>query len=249
MWTISCESKTQYFDLSHVICLYSTTAATVGRVSVPSVRVRESLCLTLEWRSLLECVTFVSRMWIRSESHFCCHGMYMFWYFIRGGSEGSTAAADMDADLPVEYLRSSLAQESQVPSSVPSGGGGNSEQEQEEDDLQLAIAMSLNEQENKPKKSLHAPVSHHVPSPTPPPTSATPSAPPPAQSTLYSTIIHDRTHVRHISPHLMPLIPTYVIAGPSLHLLPPIQRPSHPARGGVGQRSCEIEVSVSIECF
>ena len=96
----------------------------------------------------------------------------------------------MDSDLPPEYLRSSLAQESQVPSSspTPGGGAGSEQQLQEEDDLQLAIAMSLNEQENKSKKSPSVSTRHHNPST---PRSATPSAPPPAPSTLYASILHD----------------------------------------------------------
>jgi len=101
----------------------------------------------------------------------------------------------MDNDLPVEYLRSSLAQESQTPPSAgtSSSGQGTAEQQmQEEDDLQLAIAMSLNEQENKTKKVSHAPTSHHAHSS---PRSATPSAPPPAPTTLYASIAHDQSTV------------------------------------------------------
>ena len=60
-------------------------------------------------------------------------------------SKGGGESAGGSGDLPEEYLRSSLAKESQVPS------GGHSEEikMREEDDLQLAIAMSLNEQDNK----------------------------------------------------------------------------------------------------
>ena len=124
----------------------------------------------------------------------CPNSLYKCMMF-REGASAAAAGSEMDSDLPVEYLRSSLAQESQVPSSTPSGGGGGgSEQQlQEEDDLQLAIAMSLNEQENKAKKtSSSASVGHrhHAPS-SASSRSDTPSAPPPAPSTLYASIMHD----------------------------------------------------------
>lgn len=110
------------------------------------------------------------------------------------GSGALESAADSSSsDLPVEYLQSSLAQESQQPST-----GQDAElQMKEDDDLQLAIAMSLNEQENKQKakKSTSSVAASVVrgSSPTPPPQSTAPSAPPPSSSTLYATIMHDPT--------------------------------------------------------
>jgi hypothetical protein len=104
-----------------------------------------------------------------------------------------------DSDLPPEYLQSSLAQESQQPSSSANTAQGSELQMKEDDDLQLAIAMSLNEQENKQKtkkssSSAAASSMARGPSPTPPPPhSAAPSAPPPSSSTLYATIMHDPT--------------------------------------------------------
>ena len=62
-------------------------------------------------------------------------------------SEGASGASG--GNLPEEYLRSSLAKETQVPA-APS----DNMKMKEEDDLQLAIAMSLNEQDNKVYLSL-----------------------------------------------------------------------------------------------
>ena len=117
---------------------------------------------------------------------------HTLWRIYSGALE--SAADTNNSDLPLEYLQSSLAQESQQPSSTSQ----NSElQMKEEDDLQLALAMSLNEQENKQKakksSSSAASSTARGPSPTPPPQSTAPSAPPPSSSTLYATIMHDPT--------------------------------------------------------
>ena len=59
-------------------------------------------------------------------------------------TEGGGASSGGGGNLPEEYLRSSLAKESQSPPGTSEGT-----KMKEEDDLQLAIAMSLNEQDNK----------------------------------------------------------------------------------------------------
>ena len=96
----------------------------------------------------------------------------------------ATPSSSSSSDLPPEYLRSSLAQESQT---VPPTAS-REVQIQEEDDIQIAIAMSLNEAENKDKQP-----PKRAPSPSISISSTTPSAPPPPASTLYATIAHQPT--------------------------------------------------------
>ncbi|CAI7990509.1 Hepatocyte growth factor-regulated tyrosine kinase substrate [Geodia barretti] len=100
-------------------------------------------------------------------------------------SEGASGASG--GNLPEEYLRSSLAKETQVPA-APS----DNMKMKEEDDLQLAIAMSLNEQDNKKKSSSSSSSSSKTQSsPASPPTSTAPSAPPPSTPSLYSSIAQE----------------------------------------------------------
>eukprot|EP00118_Oscarella_pearsei_P025346 m.308022 g.308022 ORF g.308022 m.308022 type:complete len:780 (+) comp43269_c0_seq1:89-2428(+) len=64
----------------------------------------------------------------------------------------STLGGSDEGELPPEYLRSSLARESQEPQSNPQ----NSEEEmkqQEEEELQIAMALSLSEKEAQPSTS------------------------------------------------------------------------------------------------
>ena len=118
-----------------------------------------------------------------------------------GGGGGGGGGGEGSSDLPEEYLRSSLAKESQV---APSSRT-EERKLQEEDDLQLAIAMSLNEQDNKVCTCIYLSLSimfvlfqkkttsssKRVSSPAPPPTSTAPSAPPPSTPSLYSSIAQE----------------------------------------------------------
>eukprot|EP00117_Sycon_ciliatum_P030467 scpid58309/ scgid5913/ Hepatocyte growth factor-regulated tyrosine kinase substrate; Hrs; Protein pp110 len=65
-------------------------------------------------------------------------------------SGDASRPATNDGDLPLEYLQSNLAKESQAP---PTTNPHRERELQEEEELQIAMAMSLNEEENKKKKA------------------------------------------------------------------------------------------------
>lgn len=84
-------------------------------------------------------------------------------------SSTSTKKGANDDELPEEYLKSSLAQQSQQPPS-------KTEQEiQEEEELQLALALSQSEAEQKAAKSYNVPRQSYTKSPSPEPTKRSPS--------------------------------------------------------------------------
>lgn len=121
-----------------------------------------------------------------------------------GGAAGG-GGGGKNSELPVEYLRSSLAKESQAPK-----GPTEDMKMKEEDDLQLAIAMSLNEQDNKKKSSSSSSSSSKSESSSArqPPTSAAPSAPPPSTPSLYSSIAQEAADTAAASTTLYSVQPT-----------------------------------------